>query len=121
MKDGPQAEIDCPLPLGELTDLRNAEPPDAMASILPLSEETRIKLALYCYNRSHLRQLGLTVASTVEPERLAQLGGTMGEVLAEQSRATGLSFGTEPIVQPKKRVEKPKPKISLGGSGWADR
>ena len=121
MKDSAQPEIECPVPLTTLNALRDAGPSEALAAVLPFSEELRIKLALYCYNRSHLRSLGLTVASTVNPERLAQLGGTLGEVLAEQSRATGLSFGTEPIVDPKKKVEKPKPKISLGGRGWVDR
>ncbi|MGA0597743.1 hypothetical protein [Enterovirga sp. CN4-39] len=121
MKDGPQGEIDCPLPLATVAELKNAEAREVVASVLPLSEELRIKLALYCYNRAHLRPLGLTVASTIDPERMAALGGTLGEVIASQSRASGLSFGTEPIAEPKKRVEKPKPKISLGGRGWVDR
>ncbi len=122
MKDGPQGEIDCPLPLATVGELKNAEPREVVASVLPLSEELRIKLALYCYNRAHLRQLGLTVATTIDPERLAALGGTLGEVIANQSRATGLSFGTEPVEAPtKKRTEKPKPKISLGGRAWVDR
>ena len=121
MKDGAQPEIECPVPLATLTSLNNAEPSEVLDLVRELPEEVRIRLALYCYNRSHLRRLGLTTASTVDPERLAQLGGTLGEVLAEQSRATGLSFGTEPIVEPKKRAEKPKPKVSLGGRGWVDR
>jgi hypothetical protein len=121
MKDGPQGEIDCPLPLATITELKNADPGEVVASVLPLSEELRIKLALYCYNRAHLRPLGLIVAATIDPERLAQLGGTLGEVIAAQSRASGLSFGTEPLPEPKKRAEKPKPKISLGGRGWVDR
>jgi hypothetical protein len=121
MKVGPQPEIECPVPLTELNSLRSAEPSEVLAAVASMAEDVRIKLALYCYNRSHLRQLGLTVASTVDPELLARMGGTLGEVLAEQSRARGLSFGTEPILEPKKRAEKPKPKISLGGGGWADR
>ena len=121
MKFGPQPEIDCPIPLTRLNSLRSAEPAEVQDALDALPEEQRIHLALYCYNRSHLRQLGLTVAASIDPERLAALGGTMGEVIAEQSRATGLSFGTEPIVEAKKRPEKPKPKISLGGRGWVDR
>ena len=121
MKVGPQPEFECPVDLATLNRLRGAEGSEVVGSVASLAEEVRIKLALYCYNRSHLRPLGLTVASTVAPELLAKIGGTLGEVLAEQSRATGLSFGTEPIVEPKKRAEKPKPKISLGGRGWVDR
>ncbi|MBM0204256.1 hypothetical protein JNW90_14910 [Micromonospora sp. STR1s_5] len=120
MKVGPQPEIDCPLPLETLSSLRSAGHSEVVASILPFSEELRIKLALYCYNRSHLRQLGLIVAGTINPERLAVLGGAMGEVIAEQSRASGLSFGTELVAERKNRAEKPKPKISLGGRGWVD-
>ena len=121
MRDSATPDVDCPVPLATLSTLRGAEPSEVVRSVGSLSEEARIRLALYCYNRSHLRTLGLTVASTVDPDVLAQLGGTLGEVLAEQSRGTGLSFGTEPIVDPKKRAEKPKPKISLGGRGWVDR
>jgi hypothetical protein len=121
MRHGAEPDVECPLPVATLNSLNKAEEAEVLASVLPLSEPLRVRLALYCYNRSHLRQLGLTVASTVDAERLAELGGTLGGVLAAQSREAGLSFGTEPIVQPKQRVEKPKPKVSLGGRGWIDR
>lgn len=121
MRHGAEPDVECPLPVATLNSLNKADEAEVLATVLPLSEPMRVRLALYCYNRSHLRQLGLTVAATVDAERLAELGGTLGGVLAAQSREVGLSFGTEPIVQPKKRVEKPKPKISLGGRGWTDR
>ena len=120
MKVGPQPEFECPVDLATLNRLRGAEGSEVVGSVASLAEDVPIKLALYCYNRS-LRPLGLTVASTVDPELLAKVGGTLGEALAEQSRATGLSFGTEPIVEPKKRAEKAKPKVSVGGRGWVDR
>ncbi len=101
-----------------LKSLRSAEPSEILEAIAPLTEEQRIQLALYCYNRSHVRELRLRVAATIDAARLAALGGTTGQAIAAQSRATGLSFGTEAIVDPQK---KPERKISLGGRGCVER
>lgn len=115
MRDSAEPEIDCPVSIETLGRLSRADVSTVLADMRDYPEERRVRLALYCYNRSHLRTLALTIASSVDPARLAALAGTMGEVLAAQSQASGLSFGTEPIVTGK--PEKPKPKISLGGRG----
>ena len=109
-----EADAVCPVSLDQLGVLTRAEAPDVIEAVRDFPEEKRVRLALFCYNRSHLRALALTIASTVEPERLVDLAGTMGGVLAAQSRAKGLSFGTQPLPSDKK-PEKPKSKISLGG------
>ena len=119
MKDGAEPDVDCPIPIEVLSELNGADPSDALAAVSLYSEQHRVRLALFCYNRSHLRKLALTIASSIDPARLAELAGTIGEVLAAQSQASGLSFGTEPITPPgKRRAEKPKPKISLGGRSY---
>lgn len=110
----PEADAICPVPLETLNQLSRADASTVLAEIRDFSEEKRVRLALYCYNRSHLRMLGLIVAASVDPARLAALAGPMGEVMAAQSRASGLSFGTEPQ---EKKPEKAKAKISLGGRG----
>lgn len=110
-----EADVQCPVALETLHELRASTPAEIVASVRDFSEEKRVRLALYCYNRAHLRSVGLTVASMVEPARLAELAGTMGEVLAAQCRANGLSFGIETVAMAK--PSKSKPKISLGGRG----
>lgn len=117
MKEFGRAEpdADCPVSLEDLGDLYRADPDSVLQSVRDFPEEKRVRLALFCYNRSHLRKLALTIASSVDPARLGELAGTMGEVLAAQCRASGLSFGTEPIAVAK--PVKAKPKISLGGRG----
>ena len=117
MRDAAEPDAECPVSIGTLNGLARSDAADVIEGIRTYSEEMRVRLALYCYNRSHLRTLALTVASSVDPVRLSQLAGMMGEVLAEQCRATGLSFGTEPIASGNTRPTKPKPKISLGGRG----
>jgi hypothetical protein len=114
MKDSAEPDVDCPVPIETLRKLNSTtNAADVLAIVRDYPEGKRVRLALFCYNRSHLRTLALTIASSVDPVRLAQLAGTMGEVLAAQCRASGLSFGTEPIVTGK--PVKAKPKISLGG------
>ena len=99
-------------------EMRAAEPAEILGWARDFSEEKGIRLALYCYHRSHLRRLGLTVASGIDPGRLAALAGPMGEVLAAQCRATGLSFGIERVVMAATNA-KAKPRISLAGRSRA--
>lgn len=114
MKDSAEPDVDCPVPIDTLRQLSTAErPADVLEIVRDYPETQRVRLALFCYNRAHLRTLALTLASSIDPVRLAELAGTMGEVLAAQCRDSGLSFGTEPVVTGK--PAKSKPKISLGG------
>lgn len=52
-----------------------------------MSEDRRARLAMFCYHQAHLRELGSTIAASCDAARLAQLAGTMGQVMAEQCRA----------------------------------
>lgn len=119
MSFGPaEADVTCPVPLETLAEMRQAEPADILHWARGFSEEKSVRLALYCYNRAHLRKLGLTVASGIDPVRLAALAGVMGEVLAAQCRATGLTFGVEKVVVADASA-KAKPRISLAGQSRA--
>ncbi len=116
MKDSAEPDVDCPVPTETLRKLNSTgNPADVLHAVRDYSEGKRVKLALFCYNRSHLRTLALRIASSLDPVRLEELAGTMGAVLAAQCRESGLSFGTVPIVTGKPM--KAKPKISLGGRG----
>ena len=75
-----------------------------------MPQDQRARLAFFCYGKAHMRDLGLTIAETVDETRLAQLAGTLGEVLVAQCRAKARSFGTDPL----RRVTLPA-KVSLAG------
>jgi hypothetical protein len=63
----------------------------ANANGLPLlvdsvSSEVRAMLALFCYRRSHLHSLALSVAASCTERELTQLGGRVGSTLYALSR-----------------------------------
>jgi hypothetical protein len=96
-------EADCPVPLDLLGQLYRAEPTCVTGMLRDVSEDRRARLAMFCYHRAHLRELGLTVAASCDAGRLAQLAGTMGQVMAEQCRAGVREFGGQaPHWAPKK-------------------
>jgi hypothetical protein len=51
-----------------------------------VSSEVRAMLALFCYRRSHLHALALSVASSCSERELVQLGGRVGSTLYALSR-----------------------------------
>jgi hypothetical protein len=110
----PEPELESPVSLEILGELYKADEYDLKELLAAFPEEKRMQLALFCYGKAHLRDLALKIAASCDPARLAEVAGTIGEVLAAQSRAGKLSFGDEaPTPEPK---QKPKAKISLGGS-----
>ena len=46
-----------------------------------VSSEVRAMLALFCYRRSHLHSLALSIASSCSERELIQLGGRVGSTL----------------------------------------
>jgi|SRR4051812_13657412 len=80
------SEADCPVSLDLLGRLYRADPACVAEMLCDVSEDRRARLAMFCYHRAHLRQLGLTIAASCDAARLAQLAGTMGQVLAQQCR-----------------------------------
>src|ERR1700730_15466479 len=51
-----------------------------------VSSEVRSMLALFCYRRSHLHALALSIASSCSERELIQLGGRVGSTLYALSR-----------------------------------
>jgi hypothetical protein len=51
-----------------------------------LSSEVRAMLALFCYRRSHLHALALSIASSCSERELIQFGGRVGSTLYALSR-----------------------------------
>ena len=59
--------------------------PQLVASV---SSDVRAMLALFCYRRSHLHALALSIATSCDERELIQLGGRVGSTLYALSRET---------------------------------
>ncbi|HSY55468.1 MAG TPA: hypothetical protein VK834_03380, partial [Bradyrhizobium sp.] len=57
--------------------------PQLVASVSP---DVRAMLALFCYRRSHLYSLALTIAASCSEQELVQVGGRVGSTLYALSR-----------------------------------
>ncbi|WAJ29672.1 hypothetical protein [Antarcticirhabdus aurantiaca] len=79
-------EAACPIDLALFALLLRSDDRTKIALIREIEPVLRARLALFCYNRGHLRQLAFQVASLCEMRDLRIVGGTMGDVIAEQSR-----------------------------------
>ena len=81
----PEDEV-CPVRdelLGELYRARNPGLSDLVKTVAP---DVRALLALFCYRRSHLHALGLSIAASCDEEDLVRLGGIVGAVLFARSQ-----------------------------------
>ena len=91
----------CPVSADALGQLYRADPDRAAEMVNGLPEGRRVELALFCYGRAHLRLLAMSIAARCDTARLVREAGTLGEVLATQSR---------------QQVFTGRPKISLAGT-----
>jgi hypothetical protein len=69
--------------LGELYSANKLGLPALVASVPPT---VRATLALFCYHRSHLHSLGLTIAASCDEDDLVRFGGRVGAALFTRSR-----------------------------------
>jgi hypothetical protein len=69
--------------LGELYRASESGLPQLVESV---SSEVRAMLALFCYRRSHLHSLALSIAASCDERDLIQLGGRVGSTLFALSR-----------------------------------
>jgi hypothetical protein len=69
--------------LGELYSASRLGLPVLVATVPP---NTRAMLALFCYRRSHLYELGLVIAASCNEDDLVQCGARLGEALFAKSR-----------------------------------
>src|ERR1700719_3710440 len=69
--------------LGEMYRASDSGLPQLAASV---SSDVRAMLALFCYRRSHLYSLALSIAASCSEQELAQFGGRAGTALYALSR-----------------------------------
>jgi hypothetical protein len=69
--------------LGEMYRASEHGLPQLVASVSP---DVRAMLALFCYRRSHLYSLALTIAASCSEQDLVQVGGRVGSTLYALSR-----------------------------------
>lgn len=55
--------------------------------LLEIGAETRAELALYCYARTHLRDVGLLIATTCAQQALTRVGAHWGNELFQRAHA----------------------------------
>ena len=69
--------------LGEMYRANENGLPQLLASV---SSDVRAMLALFCYRRSHLHALALSIAASCSERELVHLGGRVGSTLYALSR-----------------------------------
>lgn len=84
-----------------------AGPKDVMAIGESLPEMQRARIAQFCYNKVHMRELGLRLASTCGLMSLKAAFGRAGDVVFQQSRNVDKTIGAlknSPGNQPPKPI-----------------
>lgn len=98
----------CPVRDELLGDMYRASEHGLARLVESVSTDVRAKLALFCYRKSHLHSLAVTIAATCSERDLIQLGGRVGSMLYALSRepagrAASPSYGgRKPITLPTK-------------------
>jgi len=82
-------EAICPVPYELLGLLLRSNAERVREVVLQLPPLQRASLAAFAFGRSHMRSLGMTVASMCDEPSLSEVAGIAGEVLFEQSRSGG--------------------------------
>lgn len=75
------ADDDCPVEDELLGSLYRSSPQGLPELVLSVPAETRAMLALFCYRRSHMQDLALSIASSCELRDLVQWGGALGSAI----------------------------------------
>jgi hypothetical protein len=81
----------CPVREDLLGEMYRADQNGLPALVESVSSDVRAMLALFCYRRSHLYSLALTIAASCSERELIQLGGRVGSTLYALSRDTSSS------------------------------
>ena len=92
--------------IGRLHNATEGSVPDLVAAF---TANERASLAIFCYHKSHLRQIGLAIATTCDLKSLVQEWGlVLGRAIFFQSR--------ERSEEPGRMGVRPRPKITLARS-----
>ena len=76
----------CPVREELLGEMYRADEKGLAALVESVASDVRTMLALFCYRRSHLYSLALTIAASCSERELIQLGGRVGSTLFALSR-----------------------------------
>jgi hypothetical protein len=76
----------CPVRDDLLGEMYRANANGLPVLVESVSSEVRAMLALFCYRRSHLHSLALSIAASCSERELIQLGGRVGSTLYALSR-----------------------------------
>jgi hypothetical protein len=76
----------CPVREELLGELYRASELGLPVLVATVPADTRAMLALFCYRRSHLHELGLVIAASCDENDLVRWGARLGEVLFAKSR-----------------------------------
>jgi len=76
----------CPVQDELLGEMYRANANGLTQLVESVSSEVRAMLALFCYRRSHLHSLALSIAASCSERELMQLGGRVGSTLYALSR-----------------------------------
>ena len=89
--------------------LHHASDDSILDLVSTLRASERANLAMHCYRKSHLRQIGLTIATTCDLKSLVhELGSVLGVAIFAQSR--------KPSEEPGRLWGRPRPAITLACS-----
>jgi hypothetical protein len=78
----------CPVREDLLGEMYRADENGLAPLVESVSSDVRAMLALFCYRRSHLHALAVTIAASCSERELIQLGGRVGSALYGLSRET---------------------------------
>lgn len=86
-----------PIPEALFREIKQAQTPNAVEIAGSLPEGQRAQLAVFCYRKRHLHELGLRIASTCSLNALLKAAGAGGEVIFKQSRDPDVTLAKEAI------------------------
>ena len=76
----------CPVGADLFAELYRASKLGLPVLVATVAPDIRVMLALFCYRRSHLREIGLVIAASCNEDDLVQSAGRVGAALFARSR-----------------------------------
>lgn len=77
---------ECPIDEASFARLVKLSPAAGLDMVRALPEDIRAGLAVFCYRRTHLRRLGLTLAGSCSKKALVRESGHAGELIHMQAQ-----------------------------------
>jgi hypothetical protein len=87
----------CPVQDELLGEMYRASEHGLLSLVESVSPDLRARLALFCYRRSHLFSLSVTIAATCSERELVEYGGRVGATLCALSRQAPPARAPSPV------------------------